>query len=86
MTALPGIPPGTVLQLAPGEWCDEATRLPVWRRTDILVEHVQRDTADDRNVWVTGHAIECGYDTSDCTVPCMTLLVRVAAILRQISR
>lgn len=80
MTDLPVIPPGTVLRLGPGEWCGE-DRVPVWRRTDIRVVRVQADSP--RQAWVTGHAIECAYESSDCTVPCMTLLVQARAILRQ---
>ncbi|MEU8158059.1 hypothetical protein AB0B94_30770 [Micromonospora sp. NPDC048986] len=83
MSELPILPPGTVLRLAPGEWCGE-DRVPVWDRAYICVERVHADSPEQ--AWVTGHAIECAYKSSDCTIPCMVLLVRVAAILRQVER
>lgn len=85
MTALPEVPAGTVLRLAPGEWCTEQDRAPVWSRTDVRVGHIQPDTTEGATTaWVTGHAIECEYPSSTCTTPCMTLRVQVAAIRRQV--
>lgn len=84
MTALPEVPVGTVLRLSPGEWYAKPGQLPVFARADITVTRVHPKVDDLGAVWVTGHAIECAWESSECTVPCMELLVRVSAIVRQV--
>ncbi|MGW4464042.1 hypothetical protein [Micromonospora sp. NPDC004704] len=83
---LPEVPVGTVLRLGAGEW-PHCRDLPPSAPVDVVVARVHLDRLHVRSdeVWVTGHAPECAWESSDCTTPCIELLVHVAAIVRQVA-
>ncbi|RKR92228.1 hypothetical protein BDK92_6664 [Micromonospora pisi] len=86
-TGLPHVPVGTVLRLMPGEWSHCRGFLP-GAVVNVVVSRVHLDRVHVRSdeVWVTGHAPECEWESSDCRVPCLELLVRLAAITRQVPK
>jgi hypothetical protein len=80
------VPVGTVLRLGSGEW-SHCRNLSPNTPVDVVVARVHLDRLHVRSdeVWVTGHAPECAWESSDCMVPCIELLVRVTAIVRQVA-
>ncbi|GAB2955588.1 hypothetical protein GCM10027280_50090 [Micromonospora polyrhachis] len=87
MTApdLPCIPPGTLLRLDSEDWYhpDEAN-CDVDRTVALIVAKVHTDStsATSVSVWITGHAPECTWPTSEYHPPCIQLRVRCEALRR----
>ncbi|MGW0434081.1 hypothetical protein ACWDV4_16270 [Micromonospora sp. NPDC003197] len=82
---LPDIPPGTLLRLDTEDWYhpDEAT-FEVDRDIALIVAKVHTDTASATSVsvWVTGHAPECTWPTSEYHPPCIQVRVLREALRR----
>ena len=85
MTArdLPHIPPGTLLVLDSEDWYhpDETTH-GNRRDVTVIVAKVHTDSATAVSVWVTGHAPECTWPSSEYHPPCIELRVRCEALRR----
>jgi hypothetical protein len=80
---LPEVFPETVLHLRPGEWSGGRDGRPVIPSDiRVLKVHTDRAPADATEVWVTGHLLECGWESVEPHPPCCEVLVDAAAILR----
>jgi hypothetical protein len=81
---LPHIPPGTLLTLDSEDWYhpDEAT-FEVARDVLLIVAKVHTDSATDISVWITGHAPECTWPTSEYHPPCIELRVLCDVLRRR---
>ncbi|MGW4462436.1 hypothetical protein [Micromonospora sp. NPDC004704] len=77
-------PPGTPVRLLPGEWSHCAGRDP-GETVDlhVLRVHIDRAHSNDQEVWVTGHLPECSWQSAERHPPCVELLARVEALLRE---
>lgn len=84
---LPDIPPDTLLTLNSDDWYhpDEATH-DVDRTVALVVAKVHTDSATDVSVWITGHAPECTWPTSEYHPPCIQLRVRCDALRQAVTR
>jgi hypothetical protein len=82
---VPELPQGRVLKLHSGEWA-HCHNLPNDAYCDLTVVKVFRSTVriEDGHtwVWVSGHAMECSWVSSTCTIPCINLMVRLDVLQR----
>lgn len=83
---LPDITPGTLLRLDREDWYhpDEATH-DVDQDVALIVAKVHTDSATDVSVWVTGHAPECSWPSSEYHPPCIQLRVLCAALRQAVT-
>ncbi|ROT33950.1 hypothetical protein EF879_03410 [Micromonospora sp. HM5-17] len=87
--AIPDVPTGTLLRLAPGEW-SHCHAVPAGSRLDVTVSRVHRNVVrrDEAGlwVWVVGHEHPaCGWAHVERHPPCRQLMVRVDVLARAVA-
>lgn len=78
---LPPVPAGTVIHLGAGEWSDGEVFPDLATNLRVTRAHVDTAVPDATEVWVTGHWLECGWESAEQHPPCADLLVRTRSIV-----
>ncbi|MFI6757617.1 hypothetical protein ACIBF5_00540 [Micromonospora sp. NPDC050417] len=78
---LPAVPDGTVVHLAPRDWSDGRTPQTLTSNVRVLRVHRDRSDPNGTQVWVTGHWLECAWESVPAHPPCAEVLVEAKAIL-----